>query len=145
MTCVKLEFTKEYIDKCVLEDSDIYTFDPGCRFSVDEVAVTAWVAGWSLRVIGGDSNPRVVATPTNRRTGNILRLGKTAAIRREFPSVPDELIHRYVSTVKGFPYVWETAVQRGYFQRAMGWCETNCVELPQSKSRVVKALLKLGV
>lgn len=121
MDKIKLTFAREYIDNAVLEDKDLFVFKPPHTFSPDEVEIDTYVAGWSLRVIGHkNGTSRLIARPTNRRTGGVLLAGKRKALMRRFPDVPVEVINNYLKLTKGKSYIWEEHVQVNYFRCVTG-------------------------
>lgn len=143
MKAVKLTFTKEYIDHCILEDRDLYVFTSDGPFTPAEVTLSPWVGGWSIRLIGVSGKQRVVATPTNRRTGNILRIGKINALQKQFPHVDLVYIEQYVRVSKGFPYVWDQDVQTSYFHRLLKEVGCKTPILTVKKAQIVHTLLNL--
>lgn len=140
MIRIRINFTKEFIDHAILNDRCLFTFKPPYTPAPDEVDFDSMVSGWALRVVGFGNDHRLVATPTNRRTGGILRAGKRNAIRERFPDVPDQLIDRYIKLSRGKPYVWELEVQHNYFYTMLDMPD-KLIELRPSRVNTLHGLL----
>lgn len=108
-------FTRECIDDLVRSDKVLLCASKLKELPLSDVP-TNTIGGWALKVIGNlDENEfsgRLVAIPTNRRTGTIFKVGKLLTMKSNFPEECESLLKRYVWSSRKVKFVWEMDVQK---------------------------------